>query len=98
MISIISPLKAYLKSWNHQIFNVPFELPTLEFWPLQMTNIFMISNRCRSYFQWPYPLVICDIAIEHGPFEIVDLPNLKLGGFSSSLFKNVYYGKSPTVN
>ena len=28
-------------------------------------------------FGWCYPLVICYIAIENGPVEIVDLPSYK---------------------
>ena len=28
--------------------------------------------------KWMYPLVICYIAIEHGPVEIVDLPSYKM--------------------
>ena len=32
-------------------------------------------------FNGVYPLVICDIAIEHGPVEIVDLPIEHGGSF-----------------
>ena len=42
---------------------------------------------------WIYPLVICDIAIEHGPVEIVDLPT-KNGDYSNSfvsLLGRVYF-------
>ena len=48
----------------------------------------IISNWQRKTYWKKCPLVICYIAIENGPVEIVDLPNLKMVIFHS--YVNVY--------
>ena len=42
-------------------------------------------NPLLAQFLTPYPLVICYIAIENGPVEIVDLLSYKMVDLSSSL-------------
>ena len=44
----------------------------------------------QKYLHFPYPLVICYIAIENGPVEIVSFPISDMVDLSSSLCGNVY--------
>ena len=60
--------------------------------PCIIMLLMMMLNAGLANGKRCYPLVICYIAIENGPVEIVDFPSYKMVDLSSSLCKRLPEG------
>ena len=87
-----------LSGMSHQVYTTNIHKHPLKL--LYVSTILQLQTMPLSILQLWYPLVICYIAIEHGPVEIVDLP-IKNGDFPLcsmyGIFTYIYPKNHPNV-